>query len=111
MLEEIAQTAFAMNKNETSDIIQSSLGYHIIQVLDKKTEDGQDKVHIRQIFTRTPSFPDWLAEKEKETRIYIPIRAFVWNKDTQSVGFKDSDMKQFEQKAKDDPNGDISVLF
>ena len=111
MLPEIAQVAFSMDAGKNSDIIESSLGYHIIQILDKKNEDGEDKVHIQQIFVRTPSFSDWLAEKEKATRIYIPIREFSWNKDSGDVDFRDDAMKQFEEKVKENPNGDISVLF
>jgi parvulin-like peptidyl-prolyl isomerase len=111
MLPEIAQVAFSIDTGKNSDIIESSLGYHIIQILDKKNEDGEDKVHIQQIFVRTPSFSDWLAEKEKATRIYIPIREFSWNKDSEDVDFRDDAMKQFEEKVKENPNGDISVLF
>ena len=111
MLPEIAQAAFNLDKGKTSDIIESSVGYHIIQIIDKKTEDNEDKVHIKQIFVRTPSFPDWLTEKENGTRIYIPGRELYWDKGEGDVDFRDSAMKQFEQKMKDDPNGDISVLF
>ena len=111
MLPEISDVAYRLEKNKTSDIIESSLGYHIIQVLDTKTEDNQDKVHIRQIFVRTPDFSDWLAEKEKNARIYIWLKDFAWNKETQEVEFNTSDMKNFEQKLQNDSTGDISVMF
>jgi len=41
----------------------------------------------------------------------IPIREFSWNKDSGDVDFRDDAMKQFEEKVKENPNGDISVLF
>jgi len=111
MMPEIAVPAFLMKKGEQSDVIESSLGFHIIQVDDKKTEDGIDKVKIRQILVRTKSFPDWLFEQEKNMSVSIPIKDYSWNKETAMVEFKSQEMKDFEKNLGNNSAGDISVAF
>src|SRR4030065_80125 len=43
MIPEIAVVAALLNKGERRDIIENNLGFHLIQVDDKKNEDGIDK--------------------------------------------------------------------
>jgi hypothetical protein len=111
MLPEISVVAFSMKKDEISGVIESFLGYHIIQLEDKKVENGVDKVRLRQIFVRTNSFPDWLLEQEKKIKIYIPLKDFYWNKDNGNVEFKNNDLKQFENNLEKNSPNDASVLF
>lgn len=111
MLPEIAKVAFSLDKGKTSDIIESALGYHIIKIEEKKTENDEEKVHIRQIFVRVPYFSQWLADQEKEMDIFIPLKGFFWDKDKSATEFKDEEMRKFQEKMKNDSSGDISVLF
>ncbi len=111
MLSEIAVTAFAMKKGERSDIIESSLGFHIIQVDDRKTEDGVDKVSVSQIIVRTTNFPTWLLEQEKKMNVFIPLKDYSWNKETATVEFVNQEMRDFENNLDKNSAGDISVLF
>lgn len=101
MLPEIASTAFQLNVNQKSEVIESSLGYHIIKVEDKKTEDGIEKVKLSQIFVRAKTFSDWLLEKEKNVRISVLLRGMRWNGDG-GIDFTSSGMRAFEEDAKKD---------
>ncbi len=111
MIPEIAMSVFALEKNSLSDIIESSLGFHIIRVDDKKTENGTEKIKISQILVRTQNFSDWLENQEREMNIFIPLKDFYWDKTRQSVRFKDEAMQKFEENLERNSSGDISVMF
>ncbi len=111
MLPEIAQAVFNLKKGDRSDIITSSLGYHIVLVEDKKTENGVDRVQLKQIFVRTNNFSDWLDSYVKNFDIHILSRDMYWNKSDGQVEFKNSDLKDFESNLEKNSPGDISVLF
>lgn len=111
MLPQLSSVALALEKGGMSDIIESALGYHVIMLDDKKTEDGVDKVKIRQIFVKTKNFADWLSEQEKNINIFIPLKDFFWNQEAGEVEFKSQDMKNFEQNLDKNSVGDASVMF
>jgi parvulin-like peptidyl-prolyl isomerase len=111
MLPEIAMTIFNLKKGERSDVIESSLGFHIILVEDKKTEDGADKVQLKQIFVRANNFADWLDTYVKSFDIHIYSKDMYWNKADGQVDFKNADLKNFENNLETNSPGDISVLF
>jgi hypothetical protein len=121
MLPEIATIVSSMEKGEVSDIIESSLGYHIIRVEDKKTENDIDplrqssseasRFHIRQIFVRTPGMPQWLAQKEKEIRIFSTIKGYRWDENVGEVQFTAKDNTAFEDNLEKNSTDDISVMF
>jgi len=103
--------AFSMDTGKVSSIIQSSVGYHIIEVTDKRTQNGVDQVRIGQIFEPTPNFSDWLCQQEKNYNIHILIRNYYWDANSCSVEFRDASMRDFENNlAKNSPN-DPSVMF
>ncbi|MCX6763515.1 MAG: peptidylprolyl isomerase [Candidatus Moranbacteria bacterium] len=111
MLPEIAQVAFKLKKGEVSDIIESSLGFHIIKIEDTKNEEGKDKVRIRQIFVRGFSFPDWLQEQKKNTKISVPVKGVFWNKNAGAIQFNDKELSRFEENLINNSPDDISILF
>jgi parvulin-like peptidyl-prolyl isomerase len=111
MLPEIAMAAAQLEKGKTSDIIESGLGYHIIRVEEKKTENGTDKFHIRQIFVRVPTLAQWLAQKEKEVRIFSLRRGYQWNENIGEMQFTDESLKKFEDNLEKNSPDDVSVFF
>ena len=100
-----------MKDSDVSDVIASPLGYHIIQLEGKKTENGVDEVQLRQIFVRTESFADWLLGQEKSINIYVPLRDYYWNSGDGMVEFRSNDLKQFEDNLGQNSPDDASVLF
>jgi len=111
MMPEISIPAFVMQKGDRSDVIESSIGFHIIRIDDKQSMDGKDKVKISQIIVRKKDFAGWLLEEEKNISIFIPLKEYRWNKETGTVDFVDQEMKDFEDNLMINSAGDISVIF
>lgn len=111
MMPEISVAAFIMKAGDQSDVIESSIGFHIIQISDKKTEDGADKVKISQIIVRKRDFSDWLLEQEKGIHIFIPLKDYRWDQEAGTVEFVSQEMKNFEKNLNTNSADDISVIF
>lgn len=111
MLPEVAKVAFSLDKDKQSDIIESSIGYHIIKVEDKKVENEINMVRLSQIFVRAESFSEWLQKIEKNHKIIILSREFFWNKEESSVEFKNEEMKKYENDLFQNPINDPSIIF
>lgn len=111
MLSEVALAVVNLKKNQTSEIIESPIGYHIVKVTNTKTENEMPMFEISQIFIKTKSFSDWLLEMEKNRKIFIPLREFKWNGDFGQVEFNDNTMNEFEKNILKNSYNDPSVLF
>jgi len=92
-------------------VIESGLGFHIILVNDRKTENGQDLVELSQIFVRKQTFGDWLTEELKGMSVHVLTPEYEWNNDTARVEFRDPTLKRFEENLSQNSEGDASVLF
>ncbi|MDR3559769.1 MAG: peptidylprolyl isomerase, partial [Candidatus Pacebacteria bacterium] len=93
MLPEVSAVITKMKVGSQSEIIQSSIGYHIVRLEDEKTENNVSMYKVSQIFVRTKSFSDWIADLEKQDKIWIPIREFEWSNQTDQVEFRDPAMQ------------------
>ncbi len=111
LIPEVANVAFSLSKGQRSDILESSLGFHIIETEDKKTEDNEDLVKIRQIFTRKIMFADWFDKQIKSIAVYIPVKDYYWDKERGMVDFESNEMKEFEKSILDNFQGDASIIF
>jgi hypothetical protein len=111
MLPEVAVKIIDLEKGKTSPITESSIGYHIIRIEDKKNQDGTDIYKLSQIYVKTKLFSDWLLDMEKEKNIFIPLSDFYWDKNESLVKFNDETMSKFEQDLMENSSNDISVMF
>lgn len=111
LVPEISSVAFSFDKGRRSDMIESELGFHIVEVEDKKTEGKEELVKIRQIFARKETFADWLDEQIKQMKIFIPLKEYNWNREKGMVEFSDEKMKEFEKSIMENFQGDASVIF
>lgn len=105
------QKALFEEETQNKSIIESSIGFHVVDVEERKKENGADVLKIRQIFVRKEMFSDWLKEKMQERKVRVLIPGYFWNKQEAIVDFDDEEMKKFEKDVINNSEGDASVLF
>lgn len=110
LVPEISDKAFSMKPGDISEAIASPLGFHIIKLDEKKNDNGQDLVHLRQIFVKTPTFADWLKVEMKKFKVMVFLRDYQWNSDSAMIEFKKEDLKKFEQNLDVNSEGDPSIF-
>jgi peptidyl-prolyl cis-trans isomerase C len=66
---EVEEAAFALQAGEVSGIIKSSIGYHIVQVIERDSQRAlsPDALQARQIQV----IKDWIASKMAESQVVI----------------------------------------
>jgi hypothetical protein len=95
----------------TGDITESALGFHIVMVEERKQENNQEVVRLKQIFAKKATFDDWLTVQMKQMNVTILFKGYMWDKDTARIEFKQPEMKSFEENILKNSQGDASVLF
>ena len=110
----LQEALFPQKGNPRVDqILESSLGYHIIQIEETKNAVGvnaDQMVRIRQIFVRKPSFASWLEDQMKGMTIFIGLPGYRWDKQSGAIEFTDPDMIEFEKKNAGNSDGDASLM-
>ena len=92
-------------------VIESGLGFHIIVVNERKTENGKELVELSQIFLKKQTFGDWLAEEMKGMPVHVLAPEYEWNRDPARVEFRDPVLQDFEKNLLQNSEGDASVQF
>ena len=110
LIQAVADKAFSMKTGEISEPIESPLGFHVLKLEEKKTDNGSDLVHLRQIFVKKTTFADWLKEKTKEYSVTIFLKDYQWNSNEGQIEFRDGGMRTFEQNLPANSEGDPSVF-
>lgn len=95
----------------SGNVIESSLGFHIILVEEVKKEKDKQLYRIRQIFARKETFPHWLSEEMSSMSIWILTPEYRFDHDTARVEFKDPEWKKFEEDLYKKASGDPSFLL
>lgn len=111
LIPEIADTIFGMKKGERSEILESSLGFHIVEMKDRKKDSADEMVNIRQIFVAKKTFADWVGEEMRKMSIFVPLRDYAWNKDLGLVEFSDPELNQKEVEIRSKSAGDPALMF
>ena len=111
VLPELASALFGATPPAKDSIIESSIGFHIVEIENQKKEDGVDVLELRQIFVAKNTFADWLDAQKKQMHVWVPMNEFVWNSSTGTIDFRDPQMTQFEKDERAQSQGDASLIF
>lgn len=90
--------------------VESPLGFHIILVNEKKTENNEVLYRLSQIFTKKSLFADWLSEQMGEMAIYVWSPDYRFNAEEARVEFQSEEMRAFEKKILEEGSGD-AIFF
>ena len=72
---ELETAAFNLKVGTTSDLITSNDGYHILKILDKKTdEEGIEKVRLAHILIRFKDIEEELEKYLQESKVYYFVK-------------------------------------
>jgi foldase protein PrsA len=110
LIQPVADKAFSMKVGEISEPIESALGFHILKLVEKKTDNDQEMVHLSQIFVKKTTFADWLKEQTKKYPVTIFLKDYQWNSNDAQIEFRDTGMRSFEQNLPANSEGDPSVF-
>ncbi len=108
---ELRDAAKAQAVGTPGDAIESSLGFHILLVLERKSQDGKEMVHVAQVFTAKQTFAEWLAAKMAAMRIRSLVSEYQWNAVTSRMEFRDPAMRDLEKRLLENPQGDAAFLL
>ncbi len=89
------------------DVAESELGFHILVVEETKQEGNQTFYRLKQVFTKKKTAADWLVERMRASPPTIFSRMYVWDTENARIDFRNSEMKQFEQKLLEEARKDI----
>lgn len=93
------------------DVIESSLGFHIVLVEEIKKEDEKQLYRVSQIFTKRVMFADWLTEKMRGLSIAVLSPEYYWNTEEARVEFKREELRDFEKNIFKKMDGDAAFFF
>ena len=108
---ELQNALFGPKQPEKNSIIESSIGFHIVEIENRKKENNEDVLQLRQIFVAKNVFADWLETQKKEMKIWIPLKEFTWDNSIGSIDFRNEQMKEFEKDQRSKAQGDASIMF
>lgn len=112
VLPELQEVLFNESSSfKKNNVIESSIGFHILDIENSKTEDDVDYLQLRQIFVSKNTFVDWLERQKKQMDVNVPMKDFVWNKETGSIDFADEAMRKFEKESREKVQGDASIML
>lgn len=110
VIPELASELFS-DKKKDLQIVESGLGFHIAEVLEKKKDGDQDVIRVRQVFVKKIGFADWLNQQLQKTNVTVFLKGMTWNEKDAVVEFTSQDMKKFEQEITEKAQGDASMIF
>lgn len=108
---ELQEPLFGEVPYEKNSIIESVVGFHIIEIKNKKKENNQDALELRQIFVAKLTFADWLIGEKKKMNVWVPLAGFTWDKENGGIDFADENMRTFEKEERKKAQGDASIMF
>lgn len=92
------------------NIIESSLGFHILLVEEVKDEKPETLYRLSQIFARKTTFADWLSLQIANMSVWVLSPLYQFDTENNRIEFKDEEWKKFEEAVYKNVSGDPSFL-
>lgn len=108
---ELRNPVTAQKVGVPGNVIESSLGFHIVLIDEQKDEKEGRLYRIRQIFARKETFADWLSEQMKTLPIWVLAPEYRYDKETARIEFKDPVWQKYEEDLYKKASGDPSFLL
>jgi len=109
LVEPIAEKAYSMEPGEFSEVIQSSLGSHLIYLEEVKEKEGIKEVKLKQIFTPEGSFLNWFNDQKATFSIKIFLKEYFWDEESLKIKFSNSTLENNENILRNKSEGDPSI--
>ncbi len=104
------RTAVATQKiGVPGDVVESSLGFHILLVEEIK-EESETLYRISQIFSRKTTFADWLSQKMTDMSIIVLSPEYYFDAEKKRVEFRAESWRKFEEELYKNMSGDPSFF-
>ncbi|MBI2984570.1 MAG: peptidylprolyl isomerase [Candidatus Kerfeldbacteria bacterium] len=78
--EAIDDAAWSLPVGQTSDLIHTKFGWHIISVLGERQVEGEREVRVAQIFIAAPSVDAAITRYLQERRVFVWVRGLQWDR-------------------------------
>lgn len=95
---ELAESIQNLEIGKRSDVIETLLGFHIVEVVEKRKDSETTLYRVRQIIAQRELFSDWINTRIQETSVWVFLPEYEWNAKTGFVEFSDPLLKKFEEE-------------
>ena len=99
----LADAAFSLEIGELSEIIETSIGLHLIMIDDKVIESGkEDAISLNHIYLPKKFFSAYLHDEVAKRSINVFLSGYVWGEEENYVVSSNLEMRKFENKIVED---------
>lgn len=81
----------------STEVIESTLGFHIVRLEETRKESDNTFYRISQIFVKKETFVDWIQESIQKVWVMPLVSAYQWNDETGFIEFSNAGMREFER--------------
>lgn len=96
---DLAEAIENLSVGARTDIVETVLGFHIVQLHEVRKESGIKLYRVSQIMTRKETLADWVGDFVQKTSVFVFLPGYEWNAESGYVEFVDASLIEFEKKS------------